>query len=394
MSKPDGEHTGTRIAKFRKLRRLTQVELADHALVSSSLLAKVEQGVVPASPSFLSAVAQVLRVPVADLVGQPYLAELRQDELDSLIQPIRDALDLYDLGVIADVQPESLTELHRKSENLCARMRQTDLKRVAAELPALIEMTTALCYQEPSDAAWLTLASLYRTAYDVATKLGYSDLSVIALDRLEWTAQRASDPVWSGVRQYLRTLAYMRSSQSAVSQRLIATGLDHLAQAPAGRVRDAVTGQLHLGAAVVAARAKDEPTAIQHIHEARRIAALTGPADEVYWLSFSPVNVDVHHVSVLADLDQPGRAVETARGIRIPDGWAHSRAAHHYSEVARAELLTGKTEDALASMLKARKVAPQQTRYHPTARDTIAGLLSARRTVPDSLANLAHWAGI
>ncbi|MDH6132607.1 transcriptional regulator with XRE-family HTH domain [Kitasatospora sp. MAA4] len=394
MSKPNSDHTGKRIANLRKLRRLTQIQLADQALISHSLLSKVEQGVVPASPSLLGALSRALRVPATDLVGQPYLTELRQDELDVLIQPIRDALDLYDLGPVPGVQPGTLAELHQKSEELCARMRQTDLKRVASELPAMIAKVTTFCYLHPSDAAWRTLTSLYRTAYDVATKLGYPDLSVIALDRLEWTAQRASDPVWAGIRQYLRTLAYMRSSLPAVGQRLIETGFAHLAQAPTGRERDVATGQLHLGAAVVAARGKDEAAALLHIDEARRIAALTGPADEVHWLSFSPTNVEVHHVGVLVDLDQPGEAVERAHGVRIPDDWPRSRVAHHYSEVARAELLTGKTDDALASMLKARKVAPQQTRYHPTSRDTISGLLSARRSVPDSLTNLAHWAGV
>lgn len=256
MSKPNGDHTGKRIANLRKLRRLTQIQLADQALVSHSLLSKVEQGVVPASPSLLGALAQALHVPVSDLVGQPFVTELRQDELDVLIQPIRDALDLYDLGAVPGVQPGTLAELHQKSEELCARMRQTDLKRVAGELPAMIAKVTTLCHLQPSGAAWRTLASLYRTAYDVATKLGYPDLSVIALDRLEWAAQRASDPVWAGIRQYLRTLAYIRSSLPTVGQRLIATGFDHLTQAPPGRERDVATGQLHLGAAVLAHEAR------------------------------------------------------------------------------------------------------------------------------------------
>ena len=47
--------------------------------MSLSLLRKVEQGSVPASPAFVSAVARVLGVGVAELLGQPYLRETAAD---------------------------------------------------------------------------------------------------------------------------------------------------------------------------------------------------------------------------------------------------------------------------------------------------------------------------
>jgi hypothetical protein len=33
-------------------------------------------------------------------------------------------------------------------------------------------------------------------------------------------------------------------------------------------------------------------------------------------------------------------------------------------------------------------------RYHPTVRETVAGLVSARRATPGTLSNLAHWVGM
>ncbi|MEU1781156.1 MULTISPECIES: hypothetical protein [Streptomyces] len=41
----------------------------------------------------------------------------------------------------------------------------------------------------------------------------------------------------------------------------------------------------------------------------------------------------------------------------------------------------------------ARRVAPQQTRYHPIVRETFAGLESARRRMPDTFGNYAAWLG-
>ncbi|MFF3817240.1 helix-turn-helix domain-containing protein [Streptomyces bluensis] len=388
------EHTGARIKHARKTRRLTQRELADLSHVSYSTLTKVEQGAMPASPSVTGAVARALSVPVTDLTGQPYLAELRQDQLDGLINPIREALNIYDLGPDPDVSPRPVEELEAEAEKLCAMVRATDIKQVAADLPSLIHEATTTAHTNSVARNWQLLASTYRTAYDVTTKLGFPDLCTVALDRMDWAAQRASDPVLGGMRQYLRALAYLRASDYRTGKRLVSLGMATLEQAEPGRVCDAVTGQLHLGAAVLAAREKDKDAAEGHLSEAKRIAKRTGPAEKVHWLSFGPTNVGVHRVSVLAELDLYPEAVEAAQRITVPDGWPPSRHAHHYGEVARAEMWSGRTDAAFKNLLKARKLAPQQTRYHPTVRETYAGLEAAKRRMPDTFSNFGSWLGV
>ncbi|MGW3654059.1 helix-turn-helix domain-containing protein [Streptomyces sp. NPDC000878] len=385
------EHTGARIARARKARRLTQRELADLSHVSYSTLTKVEQGNLPASPSVTGALARALSVAVTDLTGQPYLDELRQDQLDGLINPIREALNIYDLGPDPDVTPRAVAELEADADRLCAMVRATNIKQVAAELPALIHEATTTAHTTPVDRNWQLLASMYRTAYDVTTKLGFPDLCTVALDRMDWAAQRASDPVLAGMRQYLRALTYLRASDYRTGGRLVRLGMATLEQAETGRVRDVLTGQLHLGAAVLAGRSKDTETAEGHLGEAQLIAERTGPAEKVHWLSFGPTNVGVHRVSVLAELDQYPEAVHAAQEIAIPDEWPPSRLAHHHAEVARAEMWTGRTDAAFKSLMRARKLAPQQTRYHPTVRETYAGLEAAKRRMPDTFNNFGSW---
>jgi transcriptional regulator with XRE-family HTH domain len=387
------EHTGARIAHARKVRRLTQRELADLSHVSYSTLTKVEQGVLPASPSVIGALARALSVPVAELHGQPYLEELRQDQLDGLINPIREALNIYDLGPDPDVTPRPVEELEAHAEKLCAMIRATNIRQVAADLPGLIHEATTAAHTDPVDRNWQLLASTYRTAYDVTTKLGFPDLCSVALDRMDWAAQRASDPVLSGMRQYLRALAYLRASDYHTGKRLVRLGMNTLEQAEPGRVRAVLTGQLHLGAAVLAGRDKDRDTAEGHLAEAQRIAGSTGPAERVHWLSFGPTNVGVHRVSVLAELDLYPEAVQSAQEIAVPDGWPPSRLAHHHAELARAQMWTGRTDAAFKSLLAARKLAPQQTRYHPTVRETYAGLEAAKRRMPDTFSNYGSWLG-
>ncbi|MCZ4604763.1 helix-turn-helix transcriptional regulator [Streptomyces sp. Lzd4kr] len=385
------EHTGARIKSARKRRRLTQRELSDKSAVSYSTLTKVEQNAMPASPSVLGAIARALSIPVTELTGQPYLDELHQDQLDGLIQPVREALNVYDLGADPDIRPRGLSELAEQADSLCVLVRATNIKQAAAELPDLICEATTAAHTHGTTEAWQTLASSYRTAYDVTTKLGFMDLSAIALDRLEWAAQRASDPILGGMRQYLRALAYLRASDYRTGKRLIALGMTTLEQADGGHERDVVTGQLHLGAAVLAGRDKDGDTAEEHLSEAGRIAERTGPAEKVHYLSFGPTNVDVHRVSVLAELDQYGEAVDKAKAMTLPGDWPPSRMAHHYAEVARAQMWTGRTDAAFRNLLEARKLAPQQTRYHPTVRETYAGLESAKRRMPDDFINYGSW---
>lgn len=388
------EHTGARVAHARKVRRLTQRELADLSHVSYSTLTKVEQGVMPASPSVIGALARALSVPVAELNGQPYLEELRQDQLDGLINPIREALNIYDLDADPEVQSRPVEELEAHADRLCAMVRATNIKQVAVDLPSLIHEATKTAYTQPGDRQWRLLASTYRTAYDVTTKLGFPDLCTVALDRMDWAAQRASDPVLGGMRQYLRALAYLRASDYKTGKRLVSLGMSTLGQAEPGRILDVVTGQLHLGAAVLAGRDKDQDAAEAHLQEAGRLAKRTGPAEKVHWLSFGPTNVGVHRVSVLAELDLYPEAVHQAEDMVIPDDWPPSRLAHHHAEVARAQMWTGHTEAAFRSLLAARKLAPQQTKYHPTVRETYGGLEAAKRRMPDTFTNYGSWLGM
>ncbi|MFJ8475629.1 helix-turn-helix domain-containing protein [Kitasatospora sp. NPDC094011] len=394
MPVPAAEHIGARIAWYRKLRRLTQQELADRAHISYSMVAKVEQGVRPATGGVVAAVARALSVQTTDLTGQPYLTELQQDELDGLIQPIREALDLYDLGADPDVVPRGIAALAAEADQLCALVRDGRLKDAARTVPDLITEATTAAHTAQTTEAWSVLASTYRTAYDITTKLGYPDLCVVALDRLDWAAERASDPVLAGMRQYLRSLVYLRAGQYRMGQRLVTVGMSTLALADPSRTRDVVTGQLHLGAAVLAARAGDGDTAAGYIAEAARVSEATGEATRVHWLSFGPTNVATHRVAVLAEQSKYGEALEAASGLTIPAEWPASRVAAHLAEVARAQLVTGRTDQAQQTLQRAREKAPQQTRYQPMVRETIAGLLSARRATPGSLVNLAHWVGI
>jgi transcriptional regulator with XRE-family HTH domain len=392
---PADEHAGRRIADLRKINGMTQVALADATSFSVSLIAQVETGKKPASAAFVASCARALHVDIGTISGQPYQAELRADHLEQLIDPIREGLDWYDIGPAdPQVRPRATAVLAALADDMCAKVRAGHLRAVAELLPSLMEEATAAAYTEGSSEAWGVLGTVYRNAYDVSTKLGYQDLAAISLDRMDWAGQRASDPVLSALRQYMRALVHLRSGKYTMGGRLIEAGQRILEQAPDGAERTAMFGQLHLGASVIAARNGDRDTAVGHLDQAHLAASRTGEVPKMRWVSFGPTNVAAHRVAALAELKDYNGAVDAAREVRIPADWPSSRTGRHLVEVANAELWTGRTDAAFKSLLAARKVAPQQTRYDFTVRETVAALVRAQRSTPDTLSNLAQWVGI
>lgn len=387
------DHTGARIKRLRLERHLTQRALSDLSTVPYSTLTKTEQGVIPASPHVIASLARAMRVEVSTITGQPYASELRADELDVLIRPIREALDVYDLGADPDISPRPHQLLADDAEQLLADVRAGEIKRAAGQVAGLIQEATTAAHTADSTEGWLLLASTYRTAYDVATKLGFGDLAGMALTRMDWAAQRGSNAVIGGMYRYMRALTYLREGQFRTGDRLVKLGLATLQQGEPSRERDVVTGQLHLGAAVMAGRAHDQDQAVGHLDEAGRIAERTGEAVKVHWLSFGPTNVAVHRVSVAAELDEYAKAATVGGGIRFPRDWPASRRSHHYAELARAQMWTGDLDGAFANLLAARKAAPQQARYHATVRETYNGLEAAKRQLPDSFLSYGSWLG-
>ncbi|MGP3686543.1 helix-turn-helix domain-containing protein [Streptomyces sp. IBSNAI002] len=388
------DHTGARMKRLRQERHLTQRAVSDLAQVPYSTYTKTEQGVIAASPYLIAAVARVFRVDVATVTGQPYTTELRADELDVLIRPIRQALDVYDLGADPDITPRADQLLADDAEALLVAVRAGEIKQTAAQLPGLILEATTAAHAAPGRERWLLLASLYRTSYDVASKLGFYDLAGLALARMDWAAERGSDAVFGGMYRYMRALTYLRDGEYRTGERLVQLGLRTLAQADASREREVVTGQLHLGAAVMAGRSKDKGRADGHLDEAERIAVGTGEAVSVHWLAFGPTNVAVHRVSVLAELDDYGQAAQAGRGVAMPTDWPKSRKSHHFAELARAQMWTGDLDTSFQNLVRARKAAPQQARYHQTVRETYAGLEAARRQLPDSFLSYGSWLGV
>lgn len=393
MPTPGDSSTGDRIKEQRKRARLSQRELAQRIPYSYSLLNQVECGSRSASDDFVATVAAALGIDISALRGPSHVTDAQHGRLATLVGPIRESLALYDLAPGEHTPTRPVAELVLDADRLCQEVRATHLRKAARALPDVIGDLTLAATTAPTTETWRALASAYRTAHDIAVKLGFPDLAVVALDRMGWAADRASDPCLAAIRQYRRALGHAEAGQG-LGRRLVEAGQALVAD-QTSREGLAVAGQLHLGASAVAARAGDSSAVEQHIAAARELAdRVGGEAPEVHWLSFGQMNVTLHEMGAAITMRRFDDALRQARAVQLTPTMLTSRRSRYLVDRALVEMETGHLDASLKHLVAARRTAPEQTRYHPRTRATVTGLLHTSRRTSESLVGMATWIGL
>ena len=153
-------------------------------------------------------------------------------------------------------------------------------------------------------------------------------------------------------------------------------------------------GNLHLKSGLAASRAGDAATADDHLQEAQETANRIGVDRDDYRLAFGPTNVQIWGVALAVERLDGTTAVRRAAGFEPPASTPPERTAHHWIDLARGYFLHGSRQDSLNTLLRAREVAPQMTRFHPQVRETVTALAEADRRSTRSLAGFARWVGV
>ncbi|WP_031511559.1 helix-turn-helix domain-containing protein [Streptomyces megasporus] len=395
-------HIGARIAEQRKLAHLTQRGLADRAHVSHSLLSKVEAGQRPASPALIAACARALGIEASVLAGQPYADVQRTERFDAPLAAIRASLENWDMQLATGTSPRSLDEVAADVRDLGEKRRRANYLAVATDAPGLIdELAEASTEHEGSrqERAHRLLAYVYRCVHDVVYGLGHIDLSRSVLFRMQYSAERSGDPYMIILTSYLRGQSCFNTGRHEVGLRLMERALADVEDDARRGQRSAlcVQGNLRLRAAMLAARSHAGDEARAQWAEAWETAERLGGDTENYVMSFGPSNTKIHSVALEVELGEFGQAVKAARNVHLPEAFAAKfpdRVGHHYIDLARAQLETGQRQAAFASLQKARKAAPQQTRFHPSVKETVTSLMRAERDSRDSVTGFARWMGV
>jgi transcriptional regulator with XRE-family HTH domain len=220
----------------RKIAGLTQLQLANRAHMSLSLVKKVEQGTTPASPAFIAACARALGLGVADLTSQPFpVANRDEHKVHSVIPALRREITAYLLPPASEVAPRPVGDLAEAVKRASALRQSASLDQLGAELPSLLaELRAAAHHYEGAERerVYGLLAEAYAAAGQVAYKLGYADLSSLTTERVEWAAARSGDELAMAAAAFYRAgeligtaewrgaLDFLDSARDAIADRL------------------------------------------------------------------------------------------------------------------------------------------------------------------------------
>ncbi|VFB00477.1 helix-turn-helix domain-containing protein [Nocardia cyriacigeorgica] len=383
----EGESVGARIARIRKIRGMTQHQLAAAANVSRSMLAQVEKGHSSASTVWVGAVANALRVDASRLYGDD-----EPEQLLDVLPILRRTLAATDL-MDPDLEPEPIEQLRVLSAKVSQWRRDTQYRKIVQVLPDLVDRLL-ISGNEAGEPAYALLTDAYRAANTVAHKLGYSDLSLTATERMEWAATRSGDPLLLATTHYVKaaTLARVGASQHAL--RLLTRAMADIEPiVDDDAAAAAVYSILHMRAATIAAAAGDSDTSRSHLAEAELLARGFGDRI-VYDTPVGPTNVKLYQVCAEVDLGEPGRAIEIAHGTRLQKNTPVERQAYFWLDTARAHLLNGDPDAAITALYESRLASPEHFRSSPTVKNIVKTAATQQRRASDSLRSLANYAGL
>jgi hypothetical protein len=247
-------------------------------------------------------------------------------------------------------------------------------------LPALLKETqaTASALSGTDDTAVRArtlLSQTYQVTASVLWKVMEVDLAWLAAERALVVAESTGDPLLISDAARRVAQGLMATGHHDQALRLLQTNIDHL-EPGRGRASSeylSLYGMLFLMGAVVAARASQGALARALLREGRDVAAQLGSDDNERFTSFGPTNVCLHTVSALIDLHDGGAAVAVANAVH-PErlcSLPKERRANFYVDVARGHAQEGRRDEALACVLQAEALAPDEVRCRPLARSLV-----------------------
>src|SRR6476469_8738800 len=381
----DRDRVGDRVASLRKLRGITQPQLAAAAHFSTSTVKQVEQGAIPPSAAFVAAAARALGVTAAQLygVGERSMAE---EDPGVLLTGLRVAIDACD-DPRPEGEPLTLDAINQRLDLIARQVAGTKYTAAADDLAVLLHHLYPLADRSGYDgeSARAALHDAYRLAATVAGRYRQMDLAAVASERHIQLAPTTGDPLRVAISAFHRSSSYLSHGDYADGLRVLSRVDEHLA------VPSQVATQVHLRAAILHARAGNLDRADERLAEARRAPAV--PAT-YRGIDGSRLNVDVHWCALPVEALDGSEAVRRGAEIQLTDTSRPERIGHHHIDQARAWFLHGDRERCLAELNLARRTAPFNTRHHPAVRETVLAIADADRRATDSRAGFAKWAGI
>jgi hypothetical protein len=269
--------------------------------------------------------------------------------------------------------------------------------QLGAVLPQLIKELTAQVHTLDGTArarAFSLLSDAYTAVDSMAYKLGYMDLFALAVERMSWAATQSDDPLLRPVAAMRRSSVFLATGGWDGGMTLLERAGREMGSGVSSDRGLSVFGTLHLRSAILAARANRPGAAWESIGQAAEVAGRLGYDTLDYGLLFGPTNVAIHGVAVAVELGDADEASRRGNDMTLPEDLPRERSSHHFIDMSRAWMWQGRADKALACVTRAERLAPQRTRYHPMARQTVSQLMDYQRRLPEPLRGIATRMGL
>jgi transcriptional regulator with XRE-family HTH domain len=395
---------GERVAAYRRRRGLSQAALAGLVGRSESWLSQVERGLRSVdSLSVILDLSRVLRVEPEKLIGRPWHLAPNGDPAVDALHELRGYLTRYD--DLLNQAPRRTVDLVQLRSTVAIAHRTYQAARYESVIGQIAPMLAIVDRASRGLAAALDKELIlgYISAYVVTakllTKLGATDLALLAADRAANRAMEVDSKVARGMAAYQVVCALLRADRAEDAEHL-AVNMAEQVQVGARSdrpTRVSVAGALWLIAAVSAARRMDREQAWERLNTAESLAGLLGEDANHAWTAFGPTNVKLHRISVATELGDAGDAVRLAAGVdtgQLPEGLTSRRAQVHL-DLAWAQSQRKRDAEATLHLMEAERTAPEAVRYNVLVRELVREMLTrAGKSQTSALNELAVRAGV
>jgi transcriptional regulator with XRE-family HTH domain len=399
------EHLGDRMARLRRMARLTQEELAERSGVSVDVVRKLEQKRKhSARLPTLHALSRGLGVELTGLLGDPPGVPSTGEADPPQLVAVRRAIMPPLFAAPAEpsgVERLSLPLLRREISAGWTLYHGAEFGQLMKTLPGMIEdarLAATVGNADEKAAGQAALSKALQLGGHLAIRLGKTDLALSALERAMNAAADSSDPLLAPMISNSVAWNYQRQNRLDDAERLAIHAADSVEQ-EYGNTSEGVRvwGGLLMSAATSAARAGDYDKANDMMSVAeratQRLATLPPAADSKMISVFSRSSVRIERVRLAVQHARPEAALDLARGMRLSADTPPSWRSWLLLDIARAHTDLGNAEEAVRALARLREIAPGWMRHHTLAVAIVTDLW-AGPSRPPGLRHLAEFLGV
>lgn len=390
---------GRRIAQERKRRGLSQPELARLIDRSVAWVSQVERGVRKVDRmSVLEKVAEVLELPLSELAAEAPVVAATTEELPgsaglrlvlSGAHSLRAMLHSAPVPPTAEIRPrvDRAWELTHESQYV-------ELADLLRGLVPALESAVRSAPEERRAELFDLLAVTYQACSAALSKLDEPEAAWIAADRAIVAAERAGDALMMAAGAFRLGFVFLGArhfDQAEENARTAAEALWFLVDQGKPEAMS-LWGGLTLQRAVAASRINQANPAYEHLARAREVAERLGDGRNDYNTEFGPANVVLHEVAVAVELGDAGHALRVGSEVDTSTLSGERRARLHM-DLARAHAQRRQVDEAVAALLEAESITPEQIRNHRIVRQVVSDLLTMQDPPSSDLRELADRVG-